>query len=91
MCRRRKRDGDGLPSSAPPKLGGRWEERGHEGDDEEERYEEEMRRRGGERKMKEKEKARAEKAKATTPKVDPQQALESVLRDLEDDFELHKR
>lgn len=79
-----------MPVSAPPKLGGQWEvrERGHEGDDEEERYEE-MRRRG-ERKMREKEKARAEKAKAA-PTVDPQQALENVLRDLEDDFELHKR
>lgn len=80
-----------MPVSAPPKLGGQWEERerGHEGDDEEERYEEEMKRRG-ERKMKEKEKRAQEKTKAA-PRIDPQRALENVLRDLEDDFELHKR
>ncbi|ORY89247.1 hypothetical protein BCR35DRAFT_300360 [Leucosporidium creatinivorum] len=92
VCRRRKRESGGVPVSAPPKLGGRWEEResgaaGHEGDDEEERYEEEMR----QRKSREKEKMRAQEKSRAPPKVDPQQALENVLRDLEDDFELHKR
>lgn len=84
VCKRRKADGGG-PYSAPPKLGGRWEERerGYAAEDERE----ERRHQRHQQREQQQQKEQREKEKVNNPR----QQLEAVLREYEADFELHKR